>query len=223
MLRKVLLCITCTISTMILFPTPVFAEENYDWYAEGMEILEEQEQTEQMETIAEEVLLSESETIDITETVIEKAPLVMEVIPEKEPEIIKEQEPIQRATPLVDVTSNELLYRVVEAEAGIEPYECKQLVASVVLNRVSSPSFPNNINDVIYADNQFATVRKLHKVVPSEETKRAVDEVLMGINRDYNAMYFRNEHYFSWVKPYKNISNTYFSYSRDYSGDNAND
>lgn len=43
-----------------------------------------------------------------------------------------------------------LLAQLVHAEAKGEPYAGKVAVATVVLNRVDSPDFPNSIKEVIY-------------------------------------------------------------------------
>ena len=53
-----------------------------------------------------------------------------------------------------------LLAKIVEVEAGSTwiTDEHKQLVASVVVNRVNSSRFPNTIRDVIYAPGQYSLV-----------------------------------------------------------------
>lgn len=42
------------------------------------------------------------------------------------------------------------LSRIIEAEAGGEPYQGKVAVGSVILNRVALPDFPNNVKDVVF-------------------------------------------------------------------------
>lgn len=49
----------------------------------------------------------------------------------------------------------QLLMGIAQAEAGNQGPDGMWLVMSVVLNRVNNPEFPNNIHDVIYAENQF--------------------------------------------------------------------
>lgn len=49
----------------------------------------------------------------------------------------------------------QLLLGIAQAEAGNQGPDGMWLVMSVVLNRVKNPEFPNNIHDVIYAENQF--------------------------------------------------------------------
>ena len=51
-----------------------------------------------------------------------------------------------------------MLAALVECEAGGESYEGQWAVASVVVNRVKSGSFPNTISGVIYQSGQFAPV-----------------------------------------------------------------
>ncbi|MDA1509620.1 cell wall hydrolase [Bacillus cereus] len=91
----------------------------------------------------------------------------------------------------------DLLSRLVEAEAGIEPFEGKIAVANVILNRVESDQFPNTIEGVIYEAGQFQPVRNGHiNKVPSEESKEAVRKAL-SVNRSLggNSLYFYDPRY----------------------------
>ena len=62
-----------------------------------------------------------------------------------------------------DVTYDNLLLlaKIIQVEAGSDwlTEEHRRLVASVVVNRVNSPEFPNTIHDVIYQRGQYASVR----------------------------------------------------------------
>ena len=49
----------------------------------------------------------------------------------------------------------QLLMGIAEAEAGNQGADGMWLIMSVVLNRVSSSEFPNNIHDVVYQESQF--------------------------------------------------------------------
>lgn len=73
----------------------------------------------------------------------------------------------------------DLLERLVEAEAGGEPYAGKLAVATVVINRLNSKDFPNTIRGVIYQKNQFTPVANgaINKKA-SAESKRAVRQVV---------------------------------------------
>lgn len=76
----------------------------------------------------------------------------------------------------------DLLERLVECEAGCEPYSGKVAVANVVFNRIKSDKFPNSITDVIYQKNQFEPVvtGMIDNRTASEEVKKAVHEAIMG-------------------------------------------
>ena len=51
-----------------------------------------------------------------------------------------------------------LMAKIVYAESKGEPYEGKVAVASVILNRVLSPGFPNSISEVVFQPNAFSCV-----------------------------------------------------------------
>ncbi len=98
----------------------------------------------------------------------------------------------------ISAEDKDLLSRLVEAEAKGEPYEGKVAVATVVLNRVASPEFPNSIHDVIYqplgnGGYEFTPVANGAINHPaSNDSKRAVDEALANQNRSSDALYFYN-------------------------------
>lgn len=48
-----------------------------------------------------------------------------------------------------------LLGALIQCEAGNQPYEGKVAVGAVVLNRMKSPAYPNDMQSVIYASGQF--------------------------------------------------------------------
>lgn len=87
----------------------------------------------------------------------------------------------------------EILCRITEAEVTGGDIDSKKNVVSVVLNRVNSPLFPNNIKDVVFQKNQFSPVwdKRYWKVEISKETRKAVIEVKRdGPTTD--ALYFAN-------------------------------
>jgi N-acetylmuramoyl-L-alanine amidase len=93
-------------------------------------------------------------------------------------------------------TSNseeDLLARLVRAEAESEPYAGKVAVARVVLNRVAHPDFPNTISGVIYESGQFSPVSNGTINRPADaESIRAVKEAI-SIGGDRNgALFFYN-------------------------------
>lgn len=88
----------------------------------------------------------------------------------------------------------ECLQRIVQAEAGGEDAEGKLLVADVIVNRVKSSEFPNNLYDVIYQHGQFQPVSSgvIDQVAPTEETIEMVDRALAGEDHSQGALYFMN-------------------------------
>lgn len=118
--------------------------------------------------------------------------------------------------PEVFLTSSEinLLASLVELEAGIENYDCKMAVASVVINRMKY--YDKDLNDIIYASNQFSVADRIGGYEPTEESVNAVRDVLTaGVTLPEYVTFFRAGHYHNWgdQTPYIQIGNTYFSYS----------
>ena len=114
-------------------------------------------------------------------------------------EPVKETPEKEQEKPAVSLSNEEtdLFARLVEAEAKGESYEGKVAVATVVLNRVDSSHFPDNVTDVInevvgdaYA---FSPVQNGEINKPaSDESKKAVEEALTRKDRLNNAIYFYN-------------------------------
>ena len=52
----------------------------------------------------------------------------------------------------------EIMYRIVEAEAGGENINGRMLVANVILNRCLNDSFPDTVKDVVFEKSQFPTI-----------------------------------------------------------------
>jgi N-acetylmuramoyl-L-alanine amidase len=93
------------------------------------------------------------------------------------------------------------LMRIVEAEAGCEDLNGKLLVAEVVINRVKSDLFPDNVTDVIYQRSnnttQFSPVSngRIYSVNISQDTKTAVYSALRGSDISKGALYFMARKY----------------------------
>ncbi|MEW6546584.1 MAG: cell wall hydrolase [Bacillota bacterium] len=85
-----------------------------------------------------------------------------------------------------------LLARLIEAEAGGEPYLGKVAVGAVVVNRVRSGLFPSSIRGVIFDWGQFEPVLNgyLWQVYPSAESLQAAQEALAGYDPTGGALYF---------------------------------
>jgi N-acetylmuramoyl-L-alanine amidase len=88
----------------------------------------------------------------------------------------------------------DLLARIVRAEAQTESFEGKVAVASVVLNRVDSPKFPDTVREVIYQRNQFQPVANGQINRPAdEESRKAVFAALSDMRAiAKDALFFYN-------------------------------
>lgn len=106
----------------------------------------------------------------------------------------------QRLTiPTNSITAAErtLLAKLVHAEAGGEPFAGKVAVATVVLNRVDSSLFPNDVKSVIYQIDQghyaFSPVQdgRINNT-PTSEDYRAIDEAMAFRGQGNGSLYFYN-------------------------------
>ena len=88
-----------------------------------------------------------------------------------------------------------LTAQLVHHEAHNQAYNGKVAVAEVVLNRVQSSLFPDKVNDVIFQNGQFSSLRRLKNINPTQLELRIAYNVLNGSLRvlnDKDVMYFRN-------------------------------
>ncbi len=76
----------------------------------------------------------------------------------------------------------ETLARLVYLEARGESFSGQQAVAEVVLNRVLSPLYPNNVYDVIYDPGQFSPAGQILYTNPTQTQYDAVAAALTGPN-----------------------------------------
>ena len=85
----------------------------------------------------------------------------------------------------VDVSADDvtLLAAILECEA-VQDYDCLLAVATVIMNRVQSPSFPNTISGVIYASGQFEPVwtGRLQTVLDNGPTSLSMQVAQDAIN-----------------------------------------
>jgi N-acetylmuramoyl-L-alanine amidase len=91
----------------------------------------------------------------------------------------------------------ELMARLVRAEAVGEPYSGKVAVATVILNRVKSPDFPNTVRSVIYQISNghyaFTPVQNGQINQPADAaSKRAVNEAIALMGKGKGSLFFYN-------------------------------
>jgi N-acetylmuramoyl-L-alanine amidase len=97
----------------------------------------------------------------------------------------------------ISASDKELMARLVHAEAVGEPYGGKVAVATVILNRVSSPNFPNSVKGVIYqiANGHYAFTPVQNGQInrPADAaSKRAVNEAIALRGKGKGSLFFYN-------------------------------
>lgn len=123
---------------------------------------------------------------------------------------LKEEERIKKETEVkyrdeVNYSNSDLklLACLVHSEAGNQSYEGKLAVANIVLNRIKSRKYPNNIKDVIYQSGQFsvASSGSLAKQLSNYDnyssnsqrlSAKAARAALEGANNIGNRLYFHS-------------------------------
>lgn len=94
----------------------------------------------------------------------------------------------------INMTKNEyeILAKLIKAEAGGESFEGQVAVAKVVFNRVLDKKFPNTVNDVIFAKNQFVPAGNgtIHKKVASNTQYKAIETALASSDNLGGATFF---------------------------------
>lgn len=85
----------------------------------------------------------------------------------------------------------QLLARVIWAEARGESPEGQQAVAEVVLNRILSDNFPEDVRDIVYQEGQFRTLSQLSKAEPGQAQYQAIESAFYGpYMLDTDVVYF---------------------------------
>ncbi len=109
----------------------------------------------------------------------------------------------------------DLIYRCVMSEAGGDGRLSQKGVATVILNRLFSPNFPDTIPEVL--DGQFSMADNGDI---TDEVRRSVNEAVMYYGTrsqvvPYNCYYFRAWYYHDFGIPYCQLGNNYFSLSEE--------
>lgn len=66
------------------------------------------------------------------------------------------------------------LAQAIYHEARGEPYQCQQLVADVVLNRMKHPNYPSTACGVVFQRNQFSWTSKPAKITDDESWQKSL-------------------------------------------------
>ncbi|MCL6477747.1 MAG: cell wall hydrolase [Peptococcaceae bacterium] len=93
----------------------------------------------------------------------------------------------------VDRSNLYLMARVIEGEAADEPMEGKVAVGAVIVNRIESKEFPNNLRQVVYQPLAFEAVANGQYTRPvTKESLRAAELALRGSDPTGGALYYWN-------------------------------
>jgi N-acetylmuramoyl-L-alanine amidase len=92
------------------------------------------------------------------------------------------------------------LSRAIYSEAGNQPMAGRIAVGTVILNRVASDTFPDTVEDVIFAPNQFSPVANgtIYNE-PDEESIIAAKLCLDGVREAGDSLYFNVNSMRSWA------------------------
>lgn len=115
----------------------------------------------------------------------------------------------------INLTNDEyyLLAKCVEAEAGNQDLKGKRLVVDVILNRVDSERFDDDVISVISAKNQFSSYTDggIAKATPSLETRLAISMETTA-REDTDVLYFTAGGYNAYCVPAYKHGDHYFGY-----------
>lgn len=107
----------------------------------------------------------------------------------------------------------ELFAKCVEAEASNQGFEGKRLVADVILNRVDSEKFPDDIESVITQKNAFSSYSDggIDRAEPTDETYEAI-KLEQEQRKDSEILYFSAGEYNKYSIPAYKYKEHYFGY-----------
>lgn len=93
----------------------------------------------------------------------------------------------------VNQSDIEIMARTIHGEARGEPYMGQVAVGAVIINRVLSNQFPDNIKDVVYQTKQFTAVADGQiNYTPNNTAYRAAKEALDGVDPTMGSLYYYN-------------------------------
>ena len=86
-----------------------------------------------------------------------------------------------------------LIAQIIFAESAAEPFEGKVAVASVILNRLVHPEFPDTVEGVIKQKGAFSCVRNgVVQAKPTADCYKALQTALKGKDPTNEAVFFYN-------------------------------
>lgn len=87
----------------------------------------------------------------------------------------------------------DILAKVIYSEARGEPYKGQVAVGAVVMNRIQSSQFPNNIKDVVFQKGAFTAVSDgQYWLTPNRTAYLAALDAVRGWDPTTNSLYYFN-------------------------------
>ena len=139
----------------------------------------------------------------------ETEPFIEENVPEEETEMLEQETEEEINT---DISEDELVARVIEAESGNQSILGRRLVADCIYNLAEKRGITPE--ELIMTPGVFETVSNgaIWRVTPSQDTIEAMERERDVQNRiDTKVAYFRTGHYHDFGVPYEHVGDHYFS------------
>lgn len=142
-----------------------------------------------------------------------RSPPITTYLSESEPELESEPAAYREIANTITEEEIETLARLLFLEAGNQSVDGQRAVIEVVFNRVLSDEFPNTINDVVYAKNQFSPAHLIPSTTPTEEQYEVIQIVLTNSETilDRGVVFFSRGQYNDYL--FDKIGDHYFCYS----------
>uniref|UniRef100_UPI00403F79F6 spore cortex-lytic enzyme n=1 Tax=Paenibacillus sp. FSL R10-2734 TaxID=2954691 RepID=UPI00403F79F6 len=93
----------------------------------------------------------------------------------------------------LNINEMDILAKVIYSEARGEPYKGQVAVGAVVMNRIQSSQFPNNIKDVVFQKGAFTAVSDgQYWLTPNRTAYLAALDAVRGWDPTTNSLYYFN-------------------------------
>jgi N-acetylmuramoyl-L-alanine amidase len=87
----------------------------------------------------------------------------------------------------------DIMAKVINSEARGEPYKGQVAVAAVIMNRIGSSQFPDNIHDVVFQPGAFSAVDDgQYALTPNKSAYLAAQDALRGWDPTNQSLYYFN-------------------------------
>lgn len=93
----------------------------------------------------------------------------------------------------LNINEMDIMAKIIYSEARGEPYKGQVAVGAVVMNRIQSSQFPDNIRDVVFQKGAFTAVSDgQYWLTPNRTAYLAALDAVRGWDPTYNSLYYFN-------------------------------